>query len=394
MDGHDAGPVWYSRWFVATLTAVLTVVFALSAWWSGDLDGAAPITATALILANTVPLLALRWNPLVVTLAFGVVYPLWLAGGGDMGRDGHVLQSLPTLVALFMVGAWARPLWLRAVALAVPAWMMGAVFAGLWDTDALDLSYVALVFVVVWALGVVIAERRAYATELEATTAELRAAQHQLADRAVADERARIARELHDVIAHAMSVITVQAGVGAHLIESRPAKAGESLSAIERTGREALSEMRRMLTVLRDPDPAGPRPGPQPGLDDVAGLVAAAADAGVVVTVETDGAPRPLPPGLDLAAYRVVQEALTNVVKHAGGARAQLTIGYRADELVIRIKDQGRARRESPVPGQGLRGMAERVALYDGTLETAPEPDGFLVRARFPLETAEPGAAS
>ena len=374
-----------SRRVVVGLTVVLSVLFVASAWWEGELDEGNPYLSALLILLNTAPLLAVRWNPLVVALTFGVAYPLWLAQFVDgVERQGHVLQSLPTLVALYAVGSWSRPLWLRAVALVVPAWMMGAALSGLWRTDVLDLSYVALVFVVVWALGVAMATRRAYEAELEATAAELRSTQKALAERMIVDERARIARELHDVIAHAMSVITVQAGV-AHHLGSGPAQAGAALSVIERTGREALSELRRMLMVLRDPNPGNPLTEPRPGLADLPALVATAADAGVTVTTVTDGAPRQLPPGLDLAVYRVVQEALTNVAKHSPGVRANVTLRFRPDRLTVEVHDRGGHRGAAFTAGQGLRGMAERVALYDGELDTAAEPEGFHVTARFPL---------
>jgi signal transduction histidine kinase len=266
--------------------------------------------------------------------------------------------------------------------------MLGASVVGWWDADLLEVGYVAVMFVVVWALGVVVAGRRSYAQQLEAKTAALEEARRELADRAVADERSRIARELHDVIAHAMSVITIRAGVGAHLIAARPAEAAEALGVIERTGREALSEMRRMLAVLRDPDSRGPRPEPQPGLADVPRLIAQVGEAGVPVSLTTEGPVRQLPAGLDLAAYRVVQEALTNVVKHAPGARASVVIRYRPEWMEIEVRNAGRRPAGAVTPGQGLRGMAERVALYDGRLEIAGDEDGFRVAARFPWQAA------
>ncbi|MGC4814803.1 sensor histidine kinase [Micromonospora sp. DT228] len=368
------------------LTTLLTIVFAVPEW---RIVEEYPLRAIPLLLANTLPVLAIRWNPVAIVLVFGVTYPLWLQTPIDGGaHEGHFLQSLPLLVALYAAGAWRRPLWQRAIALITPLWMMAAVIAGQWPVSVTDLLYVAVVCGVVWALGVAIDDRQRYAEDLEVKAEQLRAAQQALAERAIADERSRIARELHDVIAHAMSVITVQAGVGAHLVAARPAQAAEALTIIERTGREALSELRRMLTVLRDParnDQIGPAPAPQPGLADVPSLVAAAGDAGVAVTVAASGPQVPLPPGLDLAAYRVVQESLTNVIKHAPGVRAQLTISYQPDRLTVEVQDPGAAD-PAYIPGQGLRGMAERVALYDGELSTAGGPDGFRVTATFPLE--------
>jgi signal transduction histidine kinase len=365
---------------VLAVTAVLTAVFVASAL--GDLERTALVGDLALLALNTLPLLALRRNPLAAVLVFCVAYPLWLM----TGHEPDLFQSLPTLAGLYAVGGWSRPLRLRAIALAAPVWMVMAVLTGYWpDADLFEIGYVAVMFALAWALGAVVAARRSYAQQLEAKTVALAAAQRELADRAVADERARIARELHDVIAHAMSVITVRAGVGAHLLESRPAEAAQALSVIERTGREALSEMRRMLAVLRDPDPRAPRPDPQPGLVDLPGLVEQVETAGIAVTLTTEGTAHPLPAGLDLAAYRVVQEALTNVVKHAPGARAQVTIRHRPDSLEIEVRNPGPPAAPAP-PGQGLRGMAERVALYDGRFDAGPDPDGFRVSAAFPLE--------
>jgi signal transduction histidine kinase len=329
-------------------------------------------------------------------LVFSVAYPLWIMSG----REGHLLQSLPALTAMYLLGAWNRPLWLRAIGLITVGWMVTASVIGWWDADPLEVGYVAVMFVVVWALGVVVAARRSYAEQLEAKTVALEEARRELADRAVADERARIARELHDIIAHAMSVITIRAGVGAHLIADRPAEAAEALGVIERTGREALSEMRRMLTVLRDPDPrmqatlaepanvVMPRPEPQPGLAEVPRLIAQASEAGVAATLTTEGRVRPLPAGLDLAAYRVVQEALTNVVKHAPGARASVIVRNHPEWTEIEVHSAGNDPAGAVTPGQGLRGMAERIALYDGRLEVRNDEDGFRVTATFPWQAA------
>jgi len=369
---------------VVALTVVLAVVFAVSGWSVTGVDREGLALELALVLANTLPLLLVRRNPLVVVLVLAVTYPVWLI----TGHGAHLFQSLPTLAALFFLGAWDRPLWLRAFGPVSPVWMLGASVAGWWDADPLEIGYVAVVFVTVWMLGVLMATRRDHVVELEAKTAALEAAERQLAHRAVAEERSRIARELHDVVAHAMSVITVQAGVGAHLIDSRPEQAAEALSTIERTGREAMSEMRRMLAVLQGSATTS-RSDPQPGLADLHRLAEQVRAAGVPVTLETEGSARPLSPGLDLAAYRVAQEALTNVVKHAPRSRAEVAVRYRPDRVVVEVRQHGPAVAGPVVAGQGLRGMAERVALYDGDLEFGPEPDGFRVAADFPIGESE-----
>lgn len=304
-------------------------------------------------------------------------------------RAGHPLQSLPTVVGLFAVGSARHPVWWRAIALLPPVWMMAGAITDLWQVDPLELVFLAVVLVGAWGAGLLIGDRREHAEQMEAKAAELAAAQQALADRAVADERARIARELHDVVAHAMSVITVQAGVGGHLLATDPDQARKALGMIERTGREAMSELRRLLYVLHDVDHGAPDPGtPQPGLADVPALVEAAAAAGVMVTVETEGRSRPLPVGLDLTVYRVVQEALTNAAKHAPHARVTVRVRHGPDEIAVEVRDRGaHGVATGPVrPGHGLRGMAERVGLYDGAFEVAAEPDGFRVSARFPQE--------
>lgn len=373
------------------VTAVLTAVFTMSVFYAGGFDEPHVARDLILLALNTLPLLGVRRHPVAVVLVFSVAYPLWLMAG----HEAHLFQSLPTLAALYAAGSWPRELWVRAIALVGPTWMMAAAAVGIWPgADLAEIGYIAVMFVLAWGLGVVIAGRRAYAQQLEVKTAQLAAAQEELADRAVADERVRIARELHDVVAHAMSVITVRAGVGAHLCESRPAEAAQALGVIERTGREALAELRRMLAVLRDPDARGPRPEPQPGLADVPQLIERAEAAGISVVCTTEATARPLPPGLDLAAYRVIQEALTNVVKHAPGSRVSVTVRYGLTEVDIDVRNPARSV-EQATPGQGLRGMAERVALYDGRLDAGLDGEEFRVHARFPLETADvPGGSA
>lgn len=374
-----------SRRTLLAVTVVLTAVFAGASWWAGGLQGDGLALELVLIAANTLPLLLLGWNPVVVVLVFAVAYPTLLV----TGHEGHILQSLPSLAALYAAGEWDRPLWLRAVALLSPVWMFGAAVSGWWGVvDPLEIGYVAIVFGFVWALGVLMAARRAHVTELEEKTARLEEAERELAERAVAEERARIARELHDVVAHSMSVITVQAGVGSHLIEASPGQAAEALSVIERTGREALEEMRRLLAVLQGSTSNGQSPDPQPGLADVSRLVEQVRSAGVVVTFREEGESAVASPGLHLAAYRVIQEALTNVVKHAGGSPAEVTVRHRPGTLAVEVRNRG------PVaagfdPGQGLRGMAERVALYDGRFEGGPDEEGFRVLAVFPTGDRE-----
>lgn len=353
------------------ITAAQVLVFAAATWWAGGLRGDGLALELVLMAVNTVPLLLLTWNPLVVVFIFAAAYPTFLVAG----YEGHILQSLPSLTAMYATGAWSRPLPVRSAALLSPAFMMTAALTGWWGvTDPLEIGYVAVVFAIVWILGVLIAR--------------LEHAEGELAERAVAEEQARIARELHDVVAHAMSVITVQAGVGAHLIESNPAQAAASLRTIEGTGREAMEEMRRMLAMLKGSDWDGEVSEPQPRLSDVHRLVAQMERVGIEVELREEGEEVGLSPGLDLAGYRVVQEALTNAAKHAPGSAVEVAIRRTSGELEVEVLTRGRVS-DRFHPGQGLRGMAERVTLYDGDLEAGPDAEGFRVRAVFPAGDRE-----
>jgi len=199
----------------------------------------------------------------------------------------------------------------------------------------------------------------------------------------VQEERLRIARELHDVVAHSMSVIAVQAGVGHFVMRDRPEEAEKALAVIETTSRASLTEMRRLLDMLREE-----RPGdllPAPGLAGLPELVSQTRLAGLEVDLAIVGAPRDLPAGEDLAAFRVIQEALTNVLKHSGAGRCRVRVGYQADGVSITVTDDGTGPYDGD-PGHGLTGMRERVAMYGGTFQAGPRPEaGFCVEARLPL---------
>ena len=202
---------------------------------------------------------------------------------------------------------------------------------------------------------------------------------------AVAEERARIARELHDVVAHGVSVIAVQADAAEAALEHDPARAGAPLRTIRGSAHDALGEMRRMLGVLRAGD-EGSEHSPQPGLAQLPALVEHAQAAGVPVALEVEGEPRPLPASLDLTAYRIVQEALTNVRKHAPGAPTTVRVGWAVGELRLAIRDQGPGANGADPGGHGLVGMQERVRIHGGRLRTGSGPDGgFEVFVALPL---------
>jgi signal transduction histidine kinase len=216
--------------------------------------------------------------------------------------------------------------------------------------------------------------------------AEARAGRLELERReAIAEERTRIARELHDVIAHSVSVMTVQAGAAEEMLRVDPTRAVEPVRAVQETGRQALVEMKRLVGMLREGhEEAGLAP--QPGVADVERLVAQMREAGLDVELRVEGSPRPVPIGVDLSAYRVVQEGLTNSLKHGGGGRAIVTLRYGDGELELEVADDGRGAPSSG-HGHGLAGMRERVGIFGGSFEAGPRADGgFAVRASLPFQ--------
>jgi signal transduction histidine kinase len=225
--------------------------------------------------------------------------------------------------------------------------------------------------------------------ELEERAARLEYEREEAERAAVAEERRRIARELHDVIAHSVTLMTVQAGAARLVLAEDPKRALESVLSVEATGRHALAELRRLLGILR-PGEHEAVLAPQPGLARLGDLLAQARRAGLPVELAVAGEPCALPPGVDLTAYRIVQEALTNARKHAGPARAQVLLRYGIEALELDVTNDGRASNGGDGVGHGLVGMRERVALYDGTFEAGPRPDGgYTVHARLPVETGD-----
>jgi signal transduction histidine kinase len=225
---------------------------------------------------------------------------------------------------------------------------------------------------------------------LERANRELAEQRELQAQAAVAVERGRIARELHDVVAHNVSMMVVQAGAAARVLHGEQPDVRNALEVIAATGRETVDEMRTLLGVLRSDDgPASLKP--QPGLADLEQLVSGVQEAGLPVTLRVEGTPRPLPPALDLSAFRIVQEALTNALKHAGPARADVTVRYEDGLVSLEISDTGRGPGGGRGTGHGLAGMRERAAMFGGELQALPRPEGgFAVRARLPLTTPAP----
>ncbi|MEU7062708.1 sensor histidine kinase [Streptomyces sp. NPDC046161] len=295
-------------------------------------------------------------------------------------------QFLPFLAVDLVLGFIVASRAGRASAVAVSAslFVQLLLVGGFAHGDGLTANLVIAVLAVAAACtaGLLVRERREHAVALRA----------QEVSEAVVAERLRIARELHDMVAHSIGIIAIQAGVGGRVIRTQPDEAQEALRAIEATSRDTLAGLRRTLMALRRSDPdaevSGRAPlAPSPGLADLDRLAAATADAGVSVDVHRTGEQRPLPADIDLSAYRIVQEALTNVVRHAGTGRCRVAIDYGDRELSVEIVDDGRGATEhGPAHGFGIVGMRERVALLHGRLTTGPRPEGgFRVAARLPL---------
>jgi signal transduction histidine kinase len=242
-----------------------------------------------------------------------------------------------------------------------------------------------------YALGRMMRARAAGERESREVAEQLDAARDARARAAAYGERARIARELHDVIAHSVSVMVIQAGGARLIMNEQPDRAEESLRSVERAGREALAEMRRLLGLLGDGDPRALTP--QPGLGDIGPLLVGARASGIAADLRIDGEPAPLSPALDLCAYRIVQEALTNAIKHAAPAPASVAIHWRDGELELEVSDRGSRPHAAAGAGggHGIPGMRERVALHSGTLHAGVRPDGgFTVRALLPLTAGKP----
>lgn len=238
-------------------------------------------------------------------------------------------------------------------------------------------------------LGETTRSRRAYLEQVEQRALDAERTREDEARRRAGEERIRIARELHDILAHRISMISVQSGVGAHLLDRDPDQARRALVAVNQASKEALQELRAALGLLRQVDGPEPR-SPAPGLAQLDGVVASATAAGVEVRVDVSGQPRELATGVDLAAYRIVQESMTNVVRHARAATARVAIAYRRADVVIQVEDDGRGVKAGGEPaggGNGLIGMRERATALGGDLEAGPQAGGgFRVRARLPLD--------
>jgi signal transduction histidine kinase len=368
----------------AALVSVLLVVGEVDMLTSSHRRG--PVALNVLgIAALTMCLLARRGAPLAALgalLSIGFAQTLWLTHLPDLFTGVFSLMA-----ASYAVGAYASR---RRALLAFPIGFLGVLAVSLAERDpASDVVFPMIFFLAApWLLGRTIRNRSALTRELHDRAARLEREREERARRAVVDERTRIARELHDVVAHHVSVMVIQAGAARRIAPRDPRRAADAAELIEWTGREALGEMRRLFGALHRED-ADIALAAQPSLTRVRGLAESARAAGLPVELRVEGDPVALSPGLDLAAYRVVQEALTNAIKHAGPAHARVTVRYRADRLDLEVADDGRGPGRTPGDaGHGLVGMRERIALYGGELRIGRRRGGgFSVRARIPLDT-------
>ena len=338
-------------------------------------------------LALTLPLAWRRRAPLAmicVFLAAGVINEVLDGGLFSFPAGGHgevpPFATLVTgVVAFYSLGAHAGERDARAgLALGLAALWAIVVVSGQVDFGSFFFS--TALALIPWLVG---RNLRARAMRLAAAERE----QEQRTRLALSHERARIAREFHDVVAHSVGVMVVQAEGARRVLDRDPERAREALDSIEHTGRTALDEMRRSLGVLRRDDPE-PELEPQPGLHDLDRLLDQAREGGLEVDVEVEGEPRELPQGVDLSAYRIVQEALTNAIKHAGPVRTRVTVRYGEAELELEVSDDGPgpSANGEAASGHGLVGMRERIASHGGELRTGPGPEGgFVVHASLPL---------
>ncbi|MFD8724677.1 sensor histidine kinase [Streptomyces sp. NPDC059629] len=314
-----------------------------------------------------------------------VVLSLAVCGLAPWHPQAIFWGGLPLAFALFCVTS-LRPA--RAAGIALAAALAMAVSTGLPRFEhAGAVVPFALLFAVAWAVGFAVGQRRRYLHTLVRQ-------ERDRADREAAAERLRIARELHDSIAHSMSVISVQACFGRLVLDDRPQDARSALEVIETTGRETLVELRRMLGVLHDVTHDADL-APAPKLADLNRLTERTRRPGLRIDLAVTGHVRPLPPGLEAAAYRIVQEALTNVVKHADASNAHVTVAYGPCVLTLTVTDDGSIRPAPGSTGRGLSGMRERLGLYGGILQAGPAPTGgFRVRASIPVDGPQPSAAA
>jgi signal transduction histidine kinase len=352
----------------------------------------------AFVLLQTLPLAFRRRAPFTVF----AIAALALGVQGNLELQGPLFAFLRVNLALYSLAAyghrrlavlgvvvWALLLAVRLVQLIVTTWPHVAI------TDLYDVFDDFVLLGAAWTLGEGVRQRRTHAAALEDRAARLEREREEKARQAATQERLRIARELHDVVAHSLSVIGVQAGAARLVLDADPdpTRAREAVAAIEATANQAMTEMRRALGILRDTERSGAALAPLPGLGQLSSLLDQMRAAGLAAELIVEGIPRPLAASIDLSAYRIVQEALTNALKHARATRAEVVVCYGAHDIQVEVTDDGRGPPPSagPSQGAGMIGMRERVALFGGELSVGPRPQGgYAVRVRLPTSAEEP----
>jgi signal transduction histidine kinase len=364
--------------------AVVVLVAAMAVVEHGPDDRPFDALAVALVLAAGGALALRRRAPMAVLAVTTSALALY-----GLREYPDVPLPLTVIVAIYALTVARGPARSWAPAAVAAVVLVATVF-----NDATTLFPALFVS---WAAGAVVLggsvlSRRSELVALEERARHLAETREEEARRRVAEERLRIARDLHDSVAHTLASISVQAGVGAHVLDERPDDARDALLAIKDTSREALSELRATLGMLRSDDTTSREPAA--GLDRLPALVASSRATGLPVDLVVEGEARPLPPAIDAAAFRIVQESLTNVIRHAGPARATVAVRHGDDGLEIEVTDDGRGAPSDPAgaagaigaTGHGLAGMRERVALLGGAFDAGSRPDGgYRVRARLPL---------
>jgi signal transduction histidine kinase len=340
------------------------------------------LAATAVVVV-VLPLLARRQFPFAAPAA------VWLLGSAFSFVDGRLIVStfsvyLAGVVAAFLLGNVREPLEAR-VGLAVV--LIGAAIIVYNDPDRTpgEFLFIPALFAITWLAGFALRARAAQAEAAEQRAAYAERERESAARVAVAEERARIARELHDIVAHAVSVMVLQVGAVRHKLPDTLADDKDALTGVEQTGRGALAEMRRLLGAMHDGQ--GVELAPQPGLDSLDALFEKVRRAGLPVRLHVEGEAYPVPPAIDLSAYRIIQEGLTNSLKHAGASNADVTLRYRPQELALEVLDDGTGAGASDGLGHGLVGIRERVKIYGGDMNAATAPEGgFVLSARLPVD--------
>jgi signal transduction histidine kinase len=352
-------------------------------------DWVAYLSPFVLVLVSTLPIAFRRRYPVAVLLVIGAAMVGWLWRGGESPS----VVFLSFFLAIFSAGAYASDRRRSLLAYGV----LGGLFITIWwATGQLD-TWLLFIFAFssgIWLAGDALRARTVEAREHERRAVDLERQRTAALLHAAAEERARIARELHDVIAHNLSVVVIQAGAAQRVLDEQPDAAREALRQVEETGRVAMTEMRRLLGVLRKGDDE-PLTVPQPGVDSLEALLDDVGSAGLPVTLRTSGDPRTLPPGIDVSVYRIVQEALTNALRHAEASQATVEVRYLPRSVEIEVVDDGRGTgdtRWDTAGGHGLAGMRERAQLFDGAFEAGPRPSGgFAVRVVLPVDPAPAG---